>query len=156
MDYDDLAAHWLVKRALEMGTLTAVAREQRMAKTVLGRLLARAEDILGVTLIQRSTRRLSLTAAGQVYLDRYATLVAGLQAARREVAKATVAAAAPAAPAARPAGAAPDHGPERFDLVLRRLPSGQWACVAFPGEIICVGLTVDDVLSRMASTLTRP
>ncbi len=56
-------------RVAESGSFTAVANEMDVARSVVTRQVADLEAHLGVKLIARSTRRLSLTSAGAGYLD---------------------------------------------------------------------------------------
>jgi DNA-binding transcriptional LysR family regulator len=53
----------------EAGSFTAVAEQMNVARSAVTRQIAALEAHLGVKLIARSTRRLSLTSAGATYLD---------------------------------------------------------------------------------------
>jgi DNA-binding transcriptional LysR family regulator len=64
------------------GSFAAVARARRVAPSSVSRLVAELEADLQVRLFQRTTRRLSLTEAGQAYLDRVAPLLQELAQAR--------------------------------------------------------------------------
>lgn len=55
---------------IEAGSISAASRRLGLAKSVVSERLAELERTLGVTLIQRSTRRLSLTNAGETFLPR--------------------------------------------------------------------------------------
>ena len=54
---------------VEKGSISAAAIEFSTTPSVLSRAIARLESHLGVQLLRRTTRRLSLTEAGQHYLD---------------------------------------------------------------------------------------
>ncbi len=54
---------------VEAGSLTAAARRLGVAKSVLSDRLHQLEKTLGVTVLRRSTRRMSLTEAGQRYYE---------------------------------------------------------------------------------------
>ena len=54
-------------RIIELGTFAAVAREMNVSPMMISKYLARLEKSLGVTLLNRTTRRLSLTEAGEIY-----------------------------------------------------------------------------------------
>lgn len=51
------------------GSLSAAAREQGISAAAVSRHLAQMESRLGVALINRTTRRMSLTPEGEVYLE---------------------------------------------------------------------------------------
>src|SRR5215207_10083944 len=53
----------------DTGSLTAAARVCGVTRATIGRRLTTLEERLGVTLINRTTRDLSLTEAGLVYID---------------------------------------------------------------------------------------
>lgn len=55
-------------RVAEAGSFTAVANQMNLARSAVTRQIAALEEHLGVKLIARSTRRLSLTAEGTAYL----------------------------------------------------------------------------------------
>jgi DNA-binding transcriptional LysR family regulator len=57
-------------RVAELGSLSAVAQQMDLARSVVTRQIAALEAHLGVKLIARSTRRLSLTTAGAAYLEK--------------------------------------------------------------------------------------
>ena len=67
MDLDDVR---IFTKVAEAGSFTRAAKLLKMPKSTVSRRVAELEDKLDVLLIQRSTRRLSLTPAGQVYFDR--------------------------------------------------------------------------------------
>lgn len=58
----------LFARLVECGSFSEVARQLRMTKSTVSKHLARLEDTLGVRLMNRSTRRLSLTEVGEEIL----------------------------------------------------------------------------------------
>ena len=51
------------------GSLSAAGREQNISTAAVSKRLAQMEERLGVTLLNRTTRRMSLTAEGEVYLE---------------------------------------------------------------------------------------
>ena len=57
-------------RVAELGSFAAVAQQQGVARSVVTRQVAALEEHLGVRLMERSTRRLTLTAAGAAYLEK--------------------------------------------------------------------------------------
>jgi DNA-binding transcriptional LysR family regulator len=56
-------------RVAERGGLSAVAREQKVGQSTITRHVAELERALGVTLLNRTTRRVTLTEEGRRYLD---------------------------------------------------------------------------------------
>ena len=63
-----------------LGSLTAAARALAISTTAASRRLSTLEERLGVRLIERTTRQLHLTAAGQLYLHEGAAVLAALDA----------------------------------------------------------------------------
>ena len=59
----------LFVRVVEAGSLTRAGGEIGMTTSGVSRALARLEQDLGVRLLQRTTRKLSLTGAGRTYFD---------------------------------------------------------------------------------------
>ena len=67
---DRLLSMRVFTRVVDEGGFAAAARALDLSAPVVTRLVADLEDHLGTRLLQRSTRRLSLTDAGQAYLGR--------------------------------------------------------------------------------------
>lgn len=67
---DRLQSMRIFERVVDEGGFAAAARALDMSAPVITRLVADLEEHLGTRLLQRSTRRLSLTEAGQQYLNR--------------------------------------------------------------------------------------
>ncbi|ACI52630.1 transcriptional regulator, LysR family [Gluconacetobacter diazotrophicus PA1 5] len=65
-------------RVVECGSFSEAARQLFMTPSTVSKLIARLESRLGVRLIERSTRRLSLSAEGQLYYERGQALLAEL------------------------------------------------------------------------------
>lgn len=72
--------------AVDMGSLAAAGRRLTLSPTMAGRHLRSLEASLSTRLLQRSTRRLSLTEAGQRYYERCKQILADLDDANREAA----------------------------------------------------------------------
>lgn len=67
---DRLLSMRVFERVVDEGGFAAAARALDLSAPVVTRLVADLEEHLGTRLLQRSTRRLSLTEAGQAYLGR--------------------------------------------------------------------------------------
>jgi len=67
------------------GSLSAAARELGISTSAVSKRLARLEQHLGVRLLHRTTRRLSLTDEGEVYLDGASRILAEIGELERKV-----------------------------------------------------------------------
>ncbi|SDE62798.1 DNA-binding transcriptional regulator, LysR family [Salipiger thiooxidans] len=81
---DDLAIFHTVVRE---GGFRAAARRLGLAPSKVSTTVARMEAALGVSLLRRTTRSMATTDAGRALADRIGPLLAGLDAARAEVAE---------------------------------------------------------------------
>lgn len=63
----DLNAALILVRIVDKGSFTAAAQELGMTKATVSRRIAELEQHLGVRLLYRSTRQLTLTEAGEQY-----------------------------------------------------------------------------------------
>lgn len=72
-------------RVVEAGSFSEAARLLRMTPSTVSKLISRIEVRLGVRLIERSTRRLSLTTEGQLYYERSQALLQDLNEVEREL-----------------------------------------------------------------------
>jgi len=82
----DLSRLEVFRDVARLGSLAAAARAWRLDASAVSRLVAALEAELGVRLFQRTTRSLTLTEAGQTYLDRIEPLIEELAAAREAAA----------------------------------------------------------------------
>lgn len=57
-------------RIVELGTFAAVAREMHLSAMMISKYMAQLEESLGVALLNRTTRQVSLTEAGEIYYYR--------------------------------------------------------------------------------------
>jgi len=83
MDQSSEMASFL--RIVEQGGFAAAARESRLTPSALSKLVSRLEARLGVRLLLRTTRRLALTAEGEIYLARAREITDRIAAAEAEV-----------------------------------------------------------------------
>jgi DNA-binding transcriptional LysR family regulator len=77
----------LFVRVAELGSFAAVAQQLGVARSVVTRQIAGLEAHLGVKLMARSTRRLSLTSAGTAYLEKCRVILNLVEAAETDVAE---------------------------------------------------------------------
>lgn len=85
---DTNALHTLVQVARH-GSFAAAARALTVDPSSVSRVVAALEDELGIRIFQRSTRRLSLTESGTVFVERIARVLEEVEAARQAAADAT-------------------------------------------------------------------
>ncbi len=81
MNLADLA---LLLDVARLGSFAAVARARNVDPSSIGRAISGIEDELGVRLFERTTRRMELTEAGDLYLARVGPTLEELQRAREE------------------------------------------------------------------------
>ena len=74
-------------RVVEMGSFSEAARMLRITPSTISKLISRLEARLGVRLLERSTRRLSLTSEGQTYYERGQAILAQFDEVERELSK---------------------------------------------------------------------
>jgi DNA-binding transcriptional LysR family regulator len=84
---DRLDAMQIFVRVAEMGSFAAVAQQMGVARSVVTRQIAGLEAHLGVKLMARSTRRLSLTSAGTAYLEKCRVILNLVETAETDVAE---------------------------------------------------------------------
>jgi DNA-binding transcriptional LysR family regulator len=75
-------------RAVETGGFSAAARDMGLTPSALSKLVTRLEDRLGARLLQRTTRRLQLTAEGEAFYARARPILRAMDEAEAEVAQA--------------------------------------------------------------------
>ena len=80
----DIARLQIFRDVAQLGSIAAAARRAGCDPSAVSRSLAALEAELGLRLIQRSTRRLELTEAGESYLRRIEPIIDELAAARDE------------------------------------------------------------------------
>jgi DNA-binding transcriptional LysR family regulator len=72
-------------RAVECNGFTPAARDLGVTPSAVSKLVTRLERRLGVRLLQRSTRRLALTAEGEIYFERVQRIVGEIEDAESDV-----------------------------------------------------------------------
>ena len=86
---DQLRAIKVFVRVIDEGSFAGAARALDLAPAVVTRLVAELEDHLGTRLLNRTTRRLSLTEIGEAYLERARRILADVDEAAALAASAT-------------------------------------------------------------------
>jgi DNA-binding transcriptional LysR family regulator len=71
---------------VEAGSFSAAARRLLMTPSTVSKLVARLEGRLGLRMVERSTRRLSLTSEGHLYHERARRMLSDLEELERELA----------------------------------------------------------------------
>jgi len=79
---DDMSAF---ARIVDLGSFARAAEDLQVAPSALSKRVSRLEDRLGVRLLNRTTRRLALTAEGEIYLARARDILALVESAEAEV-----------------------------------------------------------------------
>jgi DNA-binding transcriptional LysR family regulator len=74
----DLSDLEIFARVVSAGSLSAAGRELDLSPAVVSKRLRRLEDKLGTRLLQRTTRQIALTEAGQGFFERIVPILAGL------------------------------------------------------------------------------
>lgn len=72
-------------RVVEAGSFSEAARQLGLPKSTVSRKVAALEELLGVRLLQRTTRKLNLTDAGAAYYDRVAPALIAVEEANSAV-----------------------------------------------------------------------
>src|ERR1700742_2481150 len=83
---DKLAAMRVFLRVADAGSLSAAAQQLGQSLTSVSRQLTALENNLGVTLVERSTRHLALTEAGQLYREKTSQILEEIEEAERGLA----------------------------------------------------------------------
>jgi DNA-binding transcriptional LysR family regulator len=86
---DEIASMALFAAVVQQRSFTAAARDAGLAKSAVSKRIAQLEDRLGVRLLIRTTRKLSLTEEGLRYYEHCAALLAAAEAAEGAVAGAS-------------------------------------------------------------------
>jgi len=86
---DQLRAIKVFTRVIDEGSFASAARALDLAPAVVTRLVAELEEHLGTRLLNRTTRRLSLTEIGEAYLERARRIMADVDEAAALAASAT-------------------------------------------------------------------
>ena len=72
-------------RSVELGGFSAAARDLALTPSALSKLVTRMEDRLGVRLMNRTTRKLALTAEGEAYFASAKRILADIEDAESEI-----------------------------------------------------------------------
>lgn len=139
MKLDAMALFALVVRE---GSFTAAARVSGLPKSTVSQRVAELEAMLGVRLLHRSTRRLSLSEAGQVYLQHCQVMLEAANAADAALSRLRDA----------PAGSLRMTAPEASGTLLlpallaafsRRYPAVTVECIISDAQLDLIGERID-------------
>jgi DNA-binding transcriptional LysR family regulator len=75
----------IFERVAARGSFVGAAEDVCLSPSAVAKLITRLEQRLGVRLINRTTRRLALTAEGEIYLDRAREILGAIEAAESEI-----------------------------------------------------------------------
>src|SRR5499426_3689388 len=78
----------IFQRVIERGSFAGAAEDMGLSPSAVSKLVTRLELRLGVRLINRTTRRLALTAEGEIYLARSRDILRAIESAEAEIASA--------------------------------------------------------------------
>src|SRR6266516_4680218 len=78
----------IFQRVVERGSFAGAAEDVSLSPSAVAKLITRLELRLGVRLINRTTRRLALTAEGETYLKRVHEILGAIEAAEAEISSA--------------------------------------------------------------------
>lgn len=79
MPIADISDLEIFARVVAAGSLSAAGRELDLSPAVVSKRLRRLEDHLGTRLLQRTTRQIALTEAGQGFYERIVPILAGIE-----------------------------------------------------------------------------
>ena len=83
-DFTDME---IFARVVTAGSMSAAGREMGLSPAVVSKRLRRLEDRLGTRLLQRTTRQIALTEAGQGFYERVVAILASIEEAESFVAR---------------------------------------------------------------------
>ena len=75
----------IFERVAARGSFAGASEDVGLSPSAVAKLITRLEQRLGVRLINRTTRRLALTAEGETYLDRVHEILGAIEAAESEI-----------------------------------------------------------------------
>jgi DNA-binding transcriptional LysR family regulator len=75
----------LFAKTIEAGSFSELGRRLHMAPSSISRQINTLEEDLGVRLLQRTTRKISLTEAGQIYYERVSKILSDLDEAQQAI-----------------------------------------------------------------------
>jgi len=78
----------IFQRVAERGSFAGAADDVGLSPSAVAKLVTRLETRLGVRLINRTTRRLSLTTEGEIYLERAREILAAIETVEAEISSA--------------------------------------------------------------------
>ncbi|GKW25901.1 transcriptional regulator [Pectobacterium carotovorum subsp. carotovorum] len=73
------------RRVIELGTFKAAADDLHLSQAAVSKNINELEEFLGIPLINRTTRRMSVTESGQMYYGQICSVLDGLEAADQSI-----------------------------------------------------------------------
>jgi DNA-binding transcriptional LysR family regulator len=83
----DLTDMEIFARVVALASMSAAGREMGLSPAVISKRVKRMEERLGTRLLQRTTRQIALTEAGQGYYERVVAILASVEEAEAFVAR---------------------------------------------------------------------
>ncbi|SON54596.1 D-malate degradation protein R [Hartmannibacter diazotrophicus] len=83
----DIADLEIFARVVTAGSMSAAGREMALSPAVVSKRIRRLEDRLGTRLLQRTTRQIALTEAGQGFYERIVAILASIEEAESYVSR---------------------------------------------------------------------
>jgi DNA-binding transcriptional LysR family regulator len=141
----------LFAAVIDSGSLSAAGRRLHLSPAMVSKRLRRLEERLGARLINRTTRRLSVTAAGQAFHQDITAILAAAAAAEARVSGLTAAPAGPLRISA-PTSFGRLHIAPRLSRFLERYPRVEIELQLEDGFVDLVGARIDLAI-RIAATV---
>ena len=84
---DRLSAMQVFVKTVDLGSISAAAGDLALSSQLAGKQIRALEDTLGVKLLNRTTRRQSLTADGRLFYESARNILAEMEAAQAQIAE---------------------------------------------------------------------
>ena len=85
LNMNKITALNVFRRVVELGTFKAAADDQHLSQAAVSKNINELEDFLGIALINRTTRRMSITESGKAYYGQICSVLDELEAADQSI-----------------------------------------------------------------------